>query len=142
MKRKDISKQEPVESAAMTQEEIIKAYHDFERETLKEQNDDLKREVHALKKEIELLKRPKVEKLILSDETIIAELQLGHIKTKAMMGELTLEEIKKYDLLVKNKKLSEGNPTMITNYKRLPENIEEKDLILLASSHYVEETSE
>ena len=55
------------------------------------------------------------------------------IKQKAFAGELTLEEIKKYDLLVKNKKLSEGSPTIIADYKRLPENVSEDELVLIAS---------
>lgn len=142
MKRKDISNKDLQESKSVTIEEIAKIGDDYSVDIIKEQNDILKKEIIDLKKQIELLKRPKAEKLILSDETIIAELQLGHIKTKAMLGELTLEEIKKYDLLVKNKKLSEGNPTVITDYKRLPENIEEKDLILLASFPISTDTSE
>lgn len=47
----------------------------------------------------------------LTDEEVIAELQLQRLKTKAQHSELTLEETKKFDLLVKNKRLAQGNAT-------------------------------
>lgn len=56
-----------------------------------------------------------------SDEEIIALKQLESLKLSAMVRDLTLEEIKKFDLLVKNKRLSQGNPTTIdAEYEKLP----------------------
>jgi hypothetical protein len=67
-----------------------------------------------------------------SDEEIIALRQLESLKLSAMSRDLTLEEIKKFDLLVKNKRLSQGNPTTIdAEYEKLPTNNE--DLKKLAS---------
>lgn len=123
MKRKNTSK-DVVESITAENIELTLLRQEVERLSL---------ENNALKNEIELLKKPKPEKIMISDETIIAEIQLARIKEKAFAGELTLEEIKKYDLLVKNKKLAEGSPTVIADYKKLPENINEDDLILIAS---------
>lgn len=102
-------------------------------ELLKIEIESLKKEIESLKKENLKLKVPKVEKIAVTDEIVIAEIQLRILKNKAMEGELTLEEIKKYDLLVKNKKLAEGNATVITDYKRLPEGTSEQDLIAFAS---------
>lgn len=123
MKRKSTSK-EVVESISAENIELSLLRQELER---------LTSENSTLKNEIQLLKKPKADKVIVSDETVIAEIQLAMIKQKAFAGELTLEEIKKYDLLVKNKKLAEGSPTVIADYKRLPDNIEEEDLILIAS---------
>ena len=123
MKRKSTSK-EVVESISAENIELNLLRQELER---------LTQENTTLKNDIQLLKKPKADKVIVSDETVIAEIQLAMIKQKAFAGELTLEEIKKYDLLVKNKKLAEGSPTVIADYKRLPDNIEEEDLILIAS---------
>lgn len=74
-------------------------------------------------------------KTIASDEENIAELQLLRLKQKAENGELTLEEVKKFDLLVKNKRLAQGNPTtIIPDYTSLPENTPRKHLLKLAST--------
>ncbi len=57
----------------------------------------------------------------ISDEEMIALRQLESLKLTAMSRDLTLEEIKKYDLLVKNKRLAQGNPTQIdAEFERLP----------------------
>lgn len=130
MKKRDISKDSLVEIKSLSE--------DIQVTLLKEENLKLNVEMLSLKKEISQLKKTKIDKIIVTDETVIAEIQLRLLKEKAMMGELTLEEIKKYDLLVKNKKLSEGSPTVIADYKKLPDNIKEEDLILLASSQNLE----
>lgn len=122
-KRKNTSKEVVVSVAA----------ENIELTLLRQELERLTSENDSLKNEIKLLKKPKAEKIAISDETVIAEIQLAMIKQKAFAGELTLEEIKKYDLLVKNKKLSEGSPTIIADYKRLPENVSEDELVLIAS---------
>lgn len=67
-----------------------------------------------------------------TDEEIIALRQLESLKITAMTRDLTLEEIKKFDLLVKNKRLSQGSPTTIdAEYEKLPSNTD--DLKKLAS---------
>lgn len=73
-----------------------------------------------------------VTPLILSDEEMIAELQLQKIKDNAKLRELTLDEIKKFDLLVKNKRLSQGNATTI-NTDKLPKDAPKAQLMEIAS---------
>jgi hypothetical protein len=43
-----------------------------------------------------------------TDEELIADVQLRQLKDVATMRALTLEEVKKYDLLVKNKRISQN----------------------------------
>lgn len=62
----------------------------------------------------------------ISDEEMIALRQLESLKLTAMSRDLTLEELKKYDILVKNKRLAQGNPTTIdADFQKLPENTDE-----------------
>src|SRR6266850_6895060 len=60
----------------------------------------------------------------ISDEEIIAEIQLQKLKDSARQRELTLDEIRKFDLLVKNKRLAQGSATEIEGkVKTLPKNL-------------------
>lgn len=53
------------------------------------------------------------DKIIISDEEQIASGQLRLLKQKAEAGELTLDDIKRFDILVKNKRIAQGgNPTL------------------------------
>lgn len=103
---------------------------------LKIQNELLLEENKRLQEEINTLTSSKQSKLKIeySDEEIIAHMQLERLRMKAMEQELTLEEIKKYDLLVKNKRLSEDKSTINADYKKLPENIDDDSLIQIAAS--------
>lgn len=103
---------------------------------LKVQNELLLEENKRLQEEINTLTSSKQSKLKIdySDEEIIAHMQLERLRMKAMEQELTLEEIKKYDLLVKNKRLSEDKSTINADYKKLPENIDDESLIQIAAS--------
>lgn len=66
------------------------------------------------------------------DEEIIALQQLESLKLISASRDLTLEEIKKFDLLVKNKRLSQGSPTTIdAEFEKLPNSM--VDLKKLAS---------
>ena len=57
-----------------------------------------------------------------TDEELIADLQLRRLTEKAKLGELNLEEIKKYDLLVKNKRLAQGKSTSnVDQQAKLPQ---------------------
>lgn len=72
----------------------------------------------------------------LTDEEMIAEFQLKALKATAMTRDLTLDETKRFDLLVKNKRLAKGDATSIEG-KRLSSpkssaNVEE--LIQIAKS--------
>lgn len=71
--------------------------------------------------------------MIVSDEEVIAEYQLKALKSAAMMRDLTLDEVKRFDLLVKNKRLAQGNATTIEAQKNLPKNLSKEELLKIAS---------
>ena len=75
-----------------------------------------------------------VVKIDPSDEEVIAEIQLRKIRENARIRDLTLDEIKKFDLLVKNKRLAKGDATVIESNK-LPENLTKKDLLKIATKN-------
>lgn len=70
-----------------------------------------------------------------SDEEIIATKQLELIANEARIRPLTLDEIKKYDLLVKNKRLAQGNATTIEGKKSNVKELGKVDLLKLAASN-------
>lgn len=72
-----------------------------------------------------------VEILAVSEEETIAALQLERLMKKAYTSELTLEEVKKFDLLVKNKNLSKQPKEKEGN---LPKSIGKSKLIAIANS--------
>lgn len=75
-----------------------------------------------------------------TDEEIIALKQLERLKKTALERELTLDEVKRMDLLVKNKRLAQGNATNINdNKKDLPKDVTPAQLIQIASRKIVEE---
>ncbi len=83
----------------------------------------------------ELLKGASVLNIVMpvSDEEEIASIQLEKIKQLSRERALTLPEVKVYDLLVKNKRLSQGEVTNIEGTKILPKEIDKKGLIALAA---------
>ena len=108
--------------------------------------DKLMAKISAQEEEIVHLKSimfkdtPIIEGLVapMTDEEMIADIQLRRLTERAKMSELTLEEIKKYDLLVKNKRLAQGKPTGIDGSKKLPE-LPASKLIQIASQKKTEE---
>src|SRR5271165_5537908 len=69
----------------------------------------------------------------ISDEEIIAISELKKLQDRSSSGkELTLEEIKKYDILVKNKRLVQ-NQEDSTQKDNLPD-LQDDNLILIATS--------
>lgn len=55
---------------------------------------------------------PKTE-FEISDEEVICDLQIARLKERSLQQELTLEETKKLDLLIKNKRLAKEQSTTI-----------------------------
>lgn len=103
----------------------------YQNEMLLEENKRLQEEINKLQLKIKQLQSGVTH---VSDEELIANAQLERLKMKAMEQELTLEEIKKFDLLVKNKKLSEANTASLpAEYKNLPEDINDSELLQIAS---------
>lgn len=73
------------------------------------------------------------DKIIISDEEQIAAGQLRLLKQKAESGELTLDDIKRFDILVKNKRIAQGSsPTIDVNHNVL-DTISTVDLLKIAT---------
>lgn len=88
---------------------------------LEKENQGLQQTIELLHKKIDEMEgRPKLlDKYELSAEEVIASTQLEKLKQKAMYQDLTLEEIKKFDLLVKNRRLANGDSTENASYKMI-----------------------
>lgn len=74
-----------------------------------------------------------VSPMMVSDEEYISLQQLQRLKEISKVRPLTLDETRQFDLLVKNKRLAQGNATTIEG-KKIPENTGTKKLIEIASS--------
>jgi hypothetical protein len=68
----------------------------------------------------------------MTDEEIITRKELERLKQKAILGELTLDDTRKLDLLVKNKQLAERTRPVEADYINLRDKSERK-LLDLAS---------
>lgn len=81
----------------------------------------------------ELVTSPKVEKIIKTPELAIVEAQIEILQNRALQKELTLEEVKVLDLLIKNKRLLTGEATTIEGEKKKVKNqYTEAELVALA----------
>lgn len=69
----------------------------------------------------------------ISDEELIADIQLRKLKEKAKISELTLDETRRYDLFVKNKRLAQGDATTISGNKVESNSPNKSKLLELAS---------
>lgn len=69
--------------------------------------------------------------LIVDDAEVIAIKQLELLKQSSQMRPLSLEEVRIYDLLVKNKRLAQGDSTNIVDTVKLPK--DKAKLIEIAS---------
>lgn len=103
--------------------------------TLIQENEDLKLKL----KHLEALLGdavPIIDVIPLSNEEIICIKQLEKLKMKAQNSELTLEEVKKFDLLNKNLKLIRGENTSLQGKGKNPaKNISTSKLIELAKNN-------
>ncbi len=75
-----------------------------------------------------------------SDEEVIALKQLERLKEASQIRNLSLEETKIYDILVKNKRLAQGSSTGIIDTVKLPK--EKLKLIEIASKKLNEPSEE
>lgn len=110
---------------------------------LKKENRALKQTVSKLLSEIDRVQnidRSTIVKLDLSPEQEILEMQIMRLQTVSRERSLTLEETKMLDLHIKNKRLLEDKSTINADYKTLPSDITEEELMRIAES--VEESSE
>lgn len=82
----------------------------------------------------QLLNDPNVSKIIKSPELAICEAQLEILQNRALQKELTLEEVKTLDLLVKNKRLLTGESTTIdgSSKKKKYNDVSDAELVAIA----------
>ncbi len=114
---------------------------------LNKEIDSLKRQLEEKNKEIASLKNnsPVNDEAIAppTSEETIARTQLAMLEQASMIRPLSLEEVRIYDLLVKNLRLStDDSSSGKTTYKYLPGNTSEAELIKLAQSNVKKETDE
>jgi len=85
----------------------------YEVVALKEQLQQKVQEVQHLRTLLESMPTPsgEVSPLLLSDIEIITRMQIDKLKQNSMSRELTLDEVKRLDLLVKNQRLVQGEST-------------------------------
>lgn len=76
-----------------------------------------------------------VTKTIKSPELAVCEAQIELLQNRALTKELTLEEVKTLDLLIKNKRLLSGDPTTIEGkrVKKPKVDYSEAELVKIAS---------
>ena len=86
--------------------------------------------------ELQDIDRSKVIKLNLTAEEQICEIQIQSLLKTSQIRDLTLEETKKLDLLIKNKRLYNNQSTLNADHTVLPsddKNIDDERLMELAS---------
>lgn len=101
--------------------------------------------VKELEAELEKMKNNQintVSKLILSEEEQIALMQLDRLKMIAQERSFTLDETRQFDILVKNKRLAQGESTSINGEARKVKDLNEKNLIEMASVVKLKEPKE
>lgn len=114
---------------------------------LNKEIDELKKQLISKDKEIATLKAKlaqssdesdgEVSNLSSSSEETIARTQLALLEQKAMIQPLSLEEVRIYDLLVKNLRLSTEQATSTTRV--LPAGTSKDELLKLAQANVKEE---
>lgn len=82
-----------------------------------------------------LVSDSKVERIIVTPEEALIERQIDMIQQRAYSTELTLEDTKKLDLLIKNKRLAKEQSTTINGESKKVEkkSLTKAELILIAS---------
>lgn len=120
-------------------EQFVTKQHDTI-ESLKAKNLQLEQEVTHLKKmlmdSVPLLpQEASVQKIILTPEEALIESQLKILEERSYGSELTLEEVKKLDLLIKNKNIiKDQNKVLQGESKKISKkNYSNAELIALAS---------
>lgn len=76
-----------------------------------------------------------VERVELQEEELIAEIQLQNLRGIAQNRDLTLEEARKFEIFSKVKGSANKNRPIVPQYKKLPNNLSQKELIQIAEGH-------
>lgn len=97
--------------------------------------DEKNAEIEELKKHLDSLTPHlgKISKITVSDEEVIANVQLQRIKEAALTRALSMEESKIFDIMVKNKKLAQGDASDVINVNGLSKELKKEDLIKIAA---------
>lgn len=134
LKREIVSLKRENQAATKTIEKLLKDIH--------KKNEEIKHLKNLLETTAPVLKLPVTEnKSKISPEEEIAEIQLTKLNQIAKTRSLTLEETRMYDLLVKNKRLSQEK-TLQSNTKGHYRDVSEVDLIQIASKAKTSNESE
>jgi hypothetical protein len=109
---------------------------------LREKNKALEETVSKLLAEVDRLKgidKNKVVKLELSPEQEILEVQIMRLQQASRERSLTYDETRMLDLHIKNKRLLEDKSTINADYKTLPAEMSDDELLRIAESAESEE---
>jgi len=123
--KSDIEKQEFIKAQQKTIVKLMKQVT-----TLEEENAHLK---SLISSSMPLIgpSEPVVEKIILSPEEALIESQIAMIQSRGYAAELSLEDVKKLDLLLKNKALTKkDDKTIGGSFKKL--SLSREELLKLA----------
>lgn len=104
---------------------------------LREKNKALEETVSKLLAEVDRLKgidKNKVVKLELSPEQEILEVQIMRLQQASRERSLTYDETRMLDLHIKNKRLLEDKSTINADYKTLPTEMSDDELLRIAES--------
>lgn len=101
-------------------------------EKIKKLEDEVKHLQELLASTTPLIGDSKVEILLKSPELTICEIQIELLQNRAMQKELSLEEVKTLDLLIKNKRLLSGDPSMIESDKKKTKPLTKQELVAVA----------
>ena len=122
-----------------------KAVLETENVELRKENKALKETITKLFRKLDNLpeeSKSNVVKLQLTPEQEILEMQNMRLQAISRERVLTLDETRKLDLHIKNKRLMEDKSTINADYKKVPEGITEKDLLEIAGNVEIEEFQE
>lgn len=101
-------------------------------ENLIEQNKSLTEKIKHL--ETLLLNRPSAVKIEISSEELICMEQIDILRSKSSSRELSLDEVKRLDLLVKNLRLIREESTEVINTTGYSTDVSEDTLVAIATN--------
>lgn len=81
----------------------------------------------------QLIGESNIEKIIITPEEALCDTQIDILRQKGMQVELTLEDTKKLDLLIKNKRLIKEQCTTIISDKKSEKKISNAELLKIAA---------
>ncbi len=127
LRKENLRLQRELKAALATLDKLLK--------TSQEKNEKIQHLENMLTKSVPVIKEKEKRLVVeISSESEIATLQLERLRKSARERVLTLEEIRAYDLLVKNKRLGQDQSTINldkSNYR----DVSEADLVQIAETN-------